>query len=65
VLVLHGADDPRTEPDELDRIVRALPSAKLHVIAGAGHSPHSDRTASAEATAVAARFLSAQASEAR
>ena len=65
VLVLHGADDPRTEPDELDRIARALPSAKIHVIAGAGHSPHSDRTASAEATAVAARFLSTQASEAR
>jgi len=59
VLVLHGADDPRTEPDELARVARALPGATLHVIAGAGHSPHSERAASAEATAVAARFLRA------
>ena len=64
VLVLHGADDPRTEPDELDRVARALPSAKIHVIRGGGHSPHSERTASAEATEVAARFLSAAMSEA-
>jgi 3-oxoadipate enol-lactonase len=56
-LVLHGADDPRTEPDELDRIARALPSATVHVIAGGGHSPHSERAASAEATDIAARFL--------
>jgi len=59
VLVLHGADDPRTEPGELDRVARALPGATLHVIAGAGHSPHSERASSAEATAVAARFLRA------
>jgi pimeloyl-ACP methyl ester carboxylesterase len=59
VLVLHGADDPRTEPGELDRVARALPGATLHVIAGAGHSPHSERASSAEATEVAARFLRA------
>jgi pimeloyl-ACP methyl ester carboxylesterase len=57
VLVLHGADDPRTEPGELDRIARELPRAAVHRIAGGGHSPHSRRGASAEATAVAARFL--------
>ncbi|HEY0482744.1 MAG TPA: alpha/beta fold hydrolase [Kofleriaceae bacterium] len=57
VLVLHGADDPRTEPDELDRVRRALPGAVIHVIAGAGHAPHSERAARAEATEVAARFL--------
>jgi pimeloyl-ACP methyl ester carboxylesterase len=56
-LVLHGADDPRTEPDELDRVRRALPRATLHVIPGAGHAPHSERSASADATAAAARFL--------
>jgi 3-oxoadipate enol-lactonase len=74
VLVLHGADDPRTEPGELDRVRRTLPRATFHVIAGAGHSPHSERprvtdpngpaarperSASAEATEAAARFLRA------
>jgi 3-oxoadipate enol-lactonase len=56
-LVLHGADDPRTEPGELDRVARALPRAAMHVIAGAGHSPHTERASAAEATEVAARFL--------
>jgi pimeloyl-ACP methyl ester carboxylesterase len=60
VLVLHGADDPRTEPGELDRIARELPHATIHWIAGAGHSPHSERGASAEAAAVAASFLRAR-----
>jgi len=59
VLVLHGADDPRTEPGELDRVARELPGATIHRIAGAGHAPHSERGASAEATAVAATFLRA------
>jgi pimeloyl-ACP methyl ester carboxylesterase len=57
VLVLHGADDPRTEPGELDRVVRELPAAAIHMIAGAGHAPHSERRASAEATREGARFL--------
>jgi len=57
VLVIHGADDPRTEPDELDRFARAVPSAELHVLAGAGHAPHSERATSAAATAAGARFL--------
>ncbi|HEX3474613.1 MAG TPA: alpha/beta fold hydrolase [Kofleriaceae bacterium] len=57
VMVLHGADDPRTEPGELDGVVRALPRAAVHVIAGAGHAPHSERGASAEATGAAVRFL--------
>jgi pimeloyl-ACP methyl ester carboxylesterase len=58
-MVLHGADDPRTEPGELDRMVSALPRAAVHVIAGAGHAPHSERGASAEATAAAVGFLRA------
>jgi pimeloyl-ACP methyl ester carboxylesterase len=64
-LVLHGADDPRTEPGELDRVKRALPGATFHVIAGAGHAPHSERAASAEVTEAAARFLRAAPSGAR
>jgi 3-oxoadipate enol-lactonase len=58
-LVVHGTDDPRTEPGELDRIARALPRATVHRIAGGGHAPHSERAASAEATRVAASFLRA------
>jgi pimeloyl-ACP methyl ester carboxylesterase len=58
-LVIHGADDPRTEPGELDRFARAVPAAKIHVLAGARHAPHSERGACAEATALAARFLGA------
>lgn len=65
VLVLHGADDPRTEPGELDRVARALPHATIHVIAGAGHAPHSERASSAEATEVAAKFLRGHGSAAR
>lgn len=57
VLAIHGADDPRTEPGELDRITRELPAARIHWIAGGGHSPHSERAVSAEATEAGARFL--------
>jgi pimeloyl-ACP methyl ester carboxylesterase len=57
VLVLHGTDDPRTEPGELDRLARELPGAMIQWIAGGGHSPHSKRLTSADATAAAARFL--------
>jgi 3-oxoadipate enol-lactonase len=56
-LVLHGGADPRTEPDELDRIGRALPGATIHVIAGGGHAPHCERASEAEATRVAVQFL--------
>ncbi len=56
-LVLHGADDPRTEPGELDRVRREVPAATIHVIPGGGHSPHSERATSAAATAAAASFL--------
>jgi len=58
-LVLHGADDPRTEPDELAAIARALPQATLRLIEGGGHAPHCERAVAAEATAIAAAFLRA------
>ena len=38
---------------------RELPGATFHWIAGAGHSPHSERNASAEATRAGASFLRA------
>ena len=42
VTFLHGASDPRTDPGELDEVRRQLPSAAMHIIDGAGHSPHSE-----------------------
>jgi hypothetical protein len=42
------------------RATRRGQSATIHWIAGGRHAPHSQRSASAEATAVAARFLRAR-----
>jgi pimeloyl-ACP methyl ester carboxylesterase len=44
-LVLHGAEDPRTEPGELDDIRAALTRATFAIIPGAGHCPHAERRA--------------------
>lgn len=56
-LVLHGADDPRTEPGELDRVRREVPGVEIEMIAGGGHSPHSERAVADEATRVAQEFV--------
>lgn len=56
-LVLHGAEDPRTEPGELVAIKRLLPAASMHIIAQARHSPHSERASADECTRVARQFL--------
>jgi pimeloyl-ACP methyl ester carboxylesterase len=57
MLVLHGADDPRTEPGELDRIRREVRTARIEMIAGAGHSPHSERGSAARCTELVADFI--------
>jgi pimeloyl-ACP methyl ester carboxylesterase len=59
-LLVHGADDPRTEPGELDRVRRDVPHATIELIPGGQHSPHSERAVSAETTAIATRFLRAR-----
>lgn len=56
-LFLHGSDDPRTEPDEMERVRRLLPHASFRVIAGAGHSPHSERESAEETVGLANEFL--------
>ena len=56
MLVVHGANDPRTEPGELDRIRREVPTARIEMIEGGGHSPHSARTA-ARVTEIVDDFL--------
>ena len=45
---IHGAQDPRTEPWELEAVRRELPEAEMHVIASGGHSPHSEAVACSE-----------------
>ena len=57
MLVIHGADDPRTEPGELDRIRREVPTARIEMIEGGGHSPHSGRGSAALCTEIVADFL--------
>jgi len=57
MLVVHGADDPRTEPGELDRIHREVPTARIEMIERGGHSPHSAPATAAQVTAIVERFL--------
>ena len=47
-VILHGAQDPRTEPWELDAVRRELPNAEMHVLGIGGHSPHSEAACSTE-----------------
>lgn len=56
-LVLHGTEDPRTEPGELDRLRREVPHAEIHMIEGGQHAPHSERQHAATCTDIVARFL--------
>jgi pimeloyl-ACP methyl ester carboxylesterase len=57
MLVLHGADDPRTEPGELDRIAREVPGARIEMLEGGGHSPHNAGRTAARCVTLAADFL--------
>ena len=57
MLVVHGADDPRTEPGELDRVRREVPTARIEMIEHGGHSPHSAPATAAQVTEIVDRFL--------
>lgn len=57
VLVIHGADDLRTEPGELETLRRSLPQARFHVIEGGGHAPHVEHASVDECNRVAGEFL--------
>ena len=56
-LFIHGSDDPRTEPGELEAVQKLLPSATVQILKGAGHSPHSESSAAAECNARAREFF--------
>jgi pimeloyl-ACP methyl ester carboxylesterase len=57
VLLVHGDRDPRTEPGELEVLRARLPHARLAIVAGGGHSPHSERARADAVTAAARAFL--------
>ena len=61
VLVVHGREDPRTEPGELEAILAALPRATQCVLQGAGHSPHSEREFARPVAESIAAFVAATA----
>lgn len=56
-LFIHGSNDPRTEPGELDAVRAALPEAQMAIIEGGGHSPHSESASADDATQIAGAFL--------
>lgn len=56
-ILIHGRGDPRTENDELAAVSRQLPSAPLHVIDTARHSPHSEGVAAPETIRIVSDFL--------
>jgi pimeloyl-ACP methyl ester carboxylesterase len=56
-LFLHGSRDPRTEPDELERVARLLPQARMRVIEDGGHAPHSESRSFSECNRMAGEFL--------
>lgn len=56
-LVVHGGNDPRTEPGELNAIRAALPTADWLVLPEAGHSPHSEPATAEAVTAAVNEFF--------
>jgi pimeloyl-ACP methyl ester carboxylesterase len=51
-LVVHGGQDPRSEPGELETILDALPQARLSLHPEAGHCPHAESSKDAVIHAV-------------
>jgi len=57
VLVVHGGQDPRTEPGELDELRRRLPQAEISILPEAGHCPHHERASAHHCATVVRGFL--------
>jgi pimeloyl-ACP methyl ester carboxylesterase len=56
-LLIHGSEDPRTEPNELAELKAAAPTLQVHLINGATHSPHSEPDHADNVTRAAAAFF--------
>lgn len=57
-ILIHGRLDPRTEPGELEAVHQQLEHARIHIIEGGGHSPHSQASVVSKCNRIAGRFLS-------
>lgn len=56
-LFIHGSDDPRTEPGELNAVKRLLPNAQFEMIVGGAHAPHAERDVSEDVNCKVEPFL--------
>ena len=56
-LFIHGSRDPRTEPGEMEAVRAQAPGARIEIIDGGGHSPHSESASATECNRVAGEFL--------
>jgi pimeloyl-ACP methyl ester carboxylesterase len=57
-ILIHGSEDPRTEPGELDRVRQLLPEAPLYLVAGGEHCPHAEPAVFEQVNRIAEEFLS-------
>jgi pimeloyl-ACP methyl ester carboxylesterase len=56
-LFIHGSRDPRTEPGEMAAVRDQLPNARIEIIEGGGHSPHSESAVAADCNRIVKSFL--------
>jgi pimeloyl-ACP methyl ester carboxylesterase len=56
-LFIHGSRDPRTEPGELQAMRDRLPNARIELIEGGGHSPHSESASADECNRRVSEFF--------
>src|SRR5262249_36239862 len=56
-LFIHGSRDPRTEPGEIDAVRDQAPNARIEIIEGGGHSPHSERAIATYCNRIVKSFL--------
>ena len=57
VTFMHGRGDPRTEPGEIERALKALPHAKLRFVETGRHSPHSERKSRQECNEILSELV--------
>jgi pimeloyl-ACP methyl ester carboxylesterase len=58
-LVVHGLDDPRTEPGEIQRAIERLPNATAQLFETGKHCPHAHVKTSAAVSATLRTFVEA------
>jgi pimeloyl-ACP methyl ester carboxylesterase len=56
-IFIHGKQDPRTEPDELEMVQKQLPQVPIVLIEEGKHSPHSESASALETIEIAGKFM--------